>query len=291
MPAGADVQQRWRAGYVAPFILIHLACGLVVFTGVSRDALAVCVATYALQAFGLTGGFHRYFSHRSFRTSRAFQCVLAVLGTLAVQKGVLWWAANHRRHHQHADRDGDPHSPRGRGLWWAHSGWFLAPDFETTEWALVRDWTTYSELVWLNEHYVWPPVVLASALAVFGGLSWFVWGFCISTTLTWHLTYAINSLGHRYGSRRYDTSDTSRNNFWLALLTWGEGWHNNHHRFARAARQGRFWWEIDLTYYLIVALSYAGVVWAIVEPPRRLADAATQRGRARPTLPSRLPPV
>jgi len=275
---GPESPVRLNSGYAIPFALVHAGCALAAVTGASWGALAVCGATYALRAFGVTAGFHRYFAHRSFKTSRGFQLVLAILGTMAVQKGALWWAAHHRRHHRYADQSADIHSPRHGGFWWSHMGWFLAADYAETDWPRVRDWTVYPELLWLNEHFVVPPIALALVLLLTGGLPWLVWGFFVSTVLTWHLTYAVNSLAHRFGSRRYDTGDDSRNSFWLALLTWGEGWHNNHHRYMTAARQGFFWWEIDLTYGLLAALQRVGVIWDVIQPPTHLVrerDAVT----------------
>jgi stearoyl-CoA desaturase (Delta-9 desaturase) len=261
-----------QLGYVVPFALVHVGSVVALATGVTRAALLVCLLTFIPRALGITAGFHRYFSHRSFKTGRTFQLLLAILGTAAVQKGVLWWAACHRRHHQSADTADDPHSP-ARGLWWAHAGWFLAPDFAVTDWTRVRDLARHPELVWLDRHFVLVPAVLAAALFLVGGTSWLLWGFCVSTTLIWHLTYAVNSLGHRYGRRRYDTADDSRNSFWLALPTLGEGWHNNHHRYMRSARQGLRWWEIDLTYCALRVLAAAGIVWDLVAPPAELGPA------------------
>ena len=269
---------RRTPGNTPTFVLVHLSCLLALYTGVSWDALVVCGLAFFLRGFGVTAGFHRYFSHRSFKTSRAFQFILAVLGTMSVQKGVLWWAAIHRQHHREADRPGDPH-PVARGFVWSHMGWFLAADYDydRTDFGLVRDWMKFPELVWLNEHFLVPPLLLAAGLFAAGGLPWFVWGFCVSTTLQWHVTYAVNSIGHRFGSRRYDTADDSRNNFWLGLLAMGEGWHNNHHYYQRSVRQGFFWWEIDLSYYVILALSRIGVTWDLVAPPAHVLTAAVER--------------
>jgi len=252
------------------FWAVHLACLLAFYTGVTWSAFAVCLALFWLRMFGITAGYHRYFSHRSYKTGRAFQFVLALLGTLSVQKGVLWWAGNHRVHHKFSDQEGDVHSPIQRGFWWSHAGWILAEDYEETLFDRIPDMAKYPELRWLNEHYLAPPVGLAVGLFLVGGLTWLVWGFFISTTVLWHSTFTINSLAHVFGSRRYETSDQSRNNIWLALLTMGEGWHNNHHRFMNSARQGFFWWEIDASYYVLVALSWLGVVWDLQQPPQRL---------------------
>lgn len=255
-----------------PFWAVHVACLLVFFTEFSTGAVAVCVATYFLRMFGITAGYHRYFSHRSFKTGRVFQFVLAFLGSMSVQKGVLWWAANHRIHHKYADLEGDVHSPTRRGFWWSHAGWILSSDHEETHFDRIPDLAKYPELRWLNEHFLVPPLLLAAFLYAVGGTSWIVWGFFVSTTILWHSTFMINSLAHVYGTRRYDTTDTSRNNFWLALMTMGEGWHNNHHCFMNSARQGFFWWEIDATYYVLKMLSWVGVTWDLIQPPARLLE-------------------
>jgi stearoyl-CoA desaturase (delta-9 desaturase) len=273
MAIGAGVSSKVRISSV-PFWAVHVACLAAFFTGVTWSALAVCLALFWLRMFGVTAGYHRYFAHRSYKTSRAFQFVLALLGTIAVQKGVLWWAANHRNHHKYSDQEGDVHSPLLRGFWWAHVGWILGPDYEDTDLTRIPDMARYPELRWLNDHYLVPPVALAVLLFALGGATWLVWGFFISTTLLWHATFTINSLAHVWGSRRYETTDASRNNVWLALLTMGEGWHNNHHRYMNSVRQGFFWWEIDLSYYALLALSWCGLVWDLHQPPRKLLENA-----------------
>jgi stearoyl-CoA desaturase (Delta-9 desaturase) len=254
----------------AAFWGVHVACLLAFYTGVTWSAFAVCLALFWLRMFGVTAGYHRYFSHRSYKTSRAFQFVLALLGTLAVQKGVLWWSANHRVHHKFSDQEGDVHSPVRNGFWWSHVGWILAEDWEETQYDRIPDMARYPELRWLNEHYLVPPVALATLLFLVGGLPWLVWGFFVSTTVLWHSTFTINSLSHVFGNRRYETNDASRNNVWLALLTMGEGWHNNHHRYMNSVRQGFFWWEVDASYYILKALSWLGLVWDLHQPPARL---------------------
>ena len=266
----------------AAFWGVHVACLLAFYTGVSWSAFAVCLALFWLRMFGVTAGYHRYFSHRSYKTGRVFQFVLALFGTLAVQKGVLWWSANHRVHHKYSDQEGDVHSPVRNGFWWSHVGWILAADWEETLYDRIPDMAKYPELRWLNEHYLVPPVALAVLLTLIGGLQWLVWGFFISTTLLWHSTFTINSLSHVFGSRRYETGDASRNNVWLALLTMGEGWHNNHHRYMNSCRQGFFWWEVDASYYILKALSWVGLVWDFQEPPARLLlPEAQDAGRVR----------
>jgi stearoyl-CoA desaturase (delta-9 desaturase) len=266
----------WMGNVGVPFWLVHVACLLAFYTGVTWSAAAVCMALFWLRMFAVTGGYHRYFSHRSYKTSRPFQFVLALLGTLAVQKGVLWWAANHRVHHKYSDQEGDVHSPVRSGFWWSHVGWILATDFDATLYDRIPDMARYPELRWLNEHFLVPPVALAVLLYLTGGSVMLMWGFFISTTLLWHATFTINSLSHVYGSRRYETGDASRNNLWLALLTMGEGWHNNHHRYMGSCRQGFFWWEIDLTFYVLVALSWLGIVWDLHAPPKRLLEGTAE---------------
>ncbi len=255
-----------------PFWAVHVACLLVFVTDFSWGAVAICIAVFFLRMFGITAGYHRYFSHRSFKTGRVFQFVLAFLGTMSLQKGVLWWAANHRIHHKYSDLEGDVHSPVRSGFWWSHVGWILSPDHEETHYEKIPDLAKYPELRWINEHFLIPPLILAAALYAAGGLSWLTWGFFLSTTLLWHTTFMINSLAHVYGTRRYETTDTSRNNPWLAIVTMGEGWHNNHHSFMNSARQGFFWWEIDTTYYILKMLSWIGVTWDLIQPPARLLE-------------------
>src|SRR5262245_44819039 len=226
MTSVARVLRNVRDGGAA-FWFVHVAWLATCYTGVTWSAVAVCAALFWLRMFGVTAGYHRYFSHRSYKTSRPFQFVLALLGTLAVQKGVLWWAGNHRVHHKYSDQEEDVHSPVQRGFWWSHVGWILAPDFEATLFDRIPDMAKYPELRWLDKHYLVPPVAVAVLLYLVGGATWLVWGFFVSTTLLWHATFTINSLAHVWGTRRYETTDASRNNVWLALLTMGEGWHNN----------------------------------------------------------------
>ncbi len=254
---------------------VHAACGLVLWVGVTSADLLLCAATFYVRMFAITGGYHRYFSHKTYRTSRAFQLVLAVLGCSATQKGPLWWAGHHRVHHSHADRPGDVHSP-GEGLYRAHQGWIFESRYDTTPLAQIRDFARYPELVWLNRNHALAPIALAVLCFAVGGLSGLVWGFVVSTVLLWHATYTINSLAHTWGTRRYDTPDTSRNNPWLALLTLGEGWHNNHHHYCASTRQGFRWWEIDVSYYVLRGLQAVGLVWDIREPPAHVLRPAPE---------------
>jgi stearoyl-CoA desaturase (delta-9 desaturase) len=247
---------------------IHAACLLAFFTEVGALEIGLCLGLFWLRLFGITGAYHRYFSHKTFKTSRPFQLLLAILGCSAVQKGPLWWAAGHRRHHRYSDQEDDLHSPR-KGFWHAHQGWIFEEQSARTELERIPDFAAYPELVWLNRWHVVVPLALAVACFAIGGLSTLVWGFCLSTTLLWHATYTINSLAHRWGTQRYETGDDSRNNWALALLTLGEGWHNNHHHYMASARQGFFWWEIDVTYYILRGLQAIGLIWDIREPPAR----------------------
>ena len=283
--AGADGWWRQRDLLTqALYWGIHASCLLVFWVGASAADLALLAATFYARMFGITGAYHRYFSHKTYKTSRAFQFALAVLACSATQKGPLWWAGNHRSHHKHADQPDDLHSP-SHGLYHAHQGWILGGRWDATPLDRIADFARYPELVWLNRNHYLPPLALAVACAAIGGFSGLLWGYAVSTVLLWHATYTINSLAHTWGTRRYDTPDTSRNNPWLALLTMGEGWHNNHHHYCASARQGFRWWEIDVTYYLLRALQRVGLIWDVREPPAHVmhpqrADGAATRAAA-----------
>ncbi len=264
----------------APFVAMHLACLGVLCVGVSPIALSVATALYAVRMFALTGFYHRYFSHRSFRTSRGVQFAFALIGASCVQRGPLWWAAHHRNHHRHADTTRDPHSPGVYGFLWSHVGWFLTPRNFRTDLSRVPDLARFPELRVLDRYDTLVPVLLAVALYALGvllhhvapglgtsGGQMLVWGFFVSTVVLFHATVTINSLAHRYGKRRYETHDDSRNNVWLALLTFGEGWHNNHHFFPGSSRQGFRWWEIDITWYGLKLMSVLGLVQGLKPVP------------------------
>jgi len=257
----------------APFVAMHLACAGVLWMGVSAVALGMAAALYAVRMFALTAFYHRYFSHRTFQTSRAVQFAFALIGASCVQRGPLWWAAHHRNHHRHADTALDPHSPRIWGFLWSHIGWFLTPRNFRTDLSRVPDLAKFPELRWLDRFDIAVPVALAVGMYGLGALlqrvapqlgtsggQMLVWGFFVSTIVLFHATVTINSLAHRFGRRRFDTKDDSRNNAWLALLTFGEGWHNNHHFFPGSSRQGFRWWEIDLTWYGLKLMSVLGLV-------------------------------
>jgi stearoyl-CoA desaturase (Delta-9 desaturase) len=278
----------------SPFVAMHLACLGVLWVGVSPTAIAIAAALYVVRMFALTGFYHRYFAHRTFRTSRALQFVFACIGASCVQRGPLWWAAHHRNHHQHADTERDPHSPRVHGFLWSHMGWFLTPAGFRTDWKRIPDFARYQELRWLDRYDILVPIALAGALYGLGALlahyapglgtsggQLLTWGFFVSTVVLFHATVTINSLAHRFGTRRFPTRDDSRNNPWLALLTFGEGWHNNHHFFPGSVRQGFRWWEIDLTYYGLRLMAALGLVYNLKPVPARVMQQARVIQRTR----------
>ncbi|MGB0715266.1 MAG: acyl-CoA desaturase [Phycisphaerae bacterium] len=263
-----------------PLLVTHLACFGVIWTGWSVAAVSVAVFMYFLRMFAITGFYHRYFSHRSFQTSRFMQFMFGVLGNSAAQRGPLWWAAHHRHHHRHSDKEGDPHSPRLRGLWHGHFGWLMTRGAFVTDRDAVKDLVQYPELRWLDRFDLAVPFLLAVGMYGLGaileayapslgtnGWQMLVWGFFISTVVLLHGTCTINSLAHWMGGRRFNTDDDSRNSFVLALITLGEGWHNNHHRFPGAVRQGMYWWELDLTYLGLRLMQAMGLVWKLTPHP------------------------
>jgi stearoyl-CoA desaturase (Delta-9 desaturase) len=291
-PVGSPAGGWWREVdwvRVLPFLGLHVACLAVLWVGVSPVALVVCAASYLVRMFAITGFYHRYFSHRSFKTGRVTQLLFAVLGAASAQRGPLWWAAHHRRHHRDADQPADPHRPAD-GLLWAHVGWFLCDRNFRTDRSRVRDWLRYPELRWLDRFDLLVPLAYAAAMYLGGvwlaarhpelgtsGAQMLVWGFFVSTVLLTHATLLVNSLAHVWGGRRFETHDESRNNGVIALLTLGEGWHNNHHRYAGSARQGFYWWQIDVSYALLRLLALCSLVWDLRPVPQRIL----QEGRRR----------
>jgi stearoyl-CoA desaturase (delta-9 desaturase) len=263
----------------AAFLLIHLACFAVFWSGLSLRAALLGLVLYLLRIFAIGAGYHRYFAHRAFRTSRALQFCLAFMAQTSAQRGVLWWAAKHRRHHRYSDTDQDVHSPVLRGFFYAHVGWIFVPGNSATEYAAVPDLSRYPELRWLDRNYYLPPALLALAAWGIAGLPGLVVGFCWSTVAVWHATFCINSLAHVVGRKRYVTGDESRNNWLLALLTMGEGWHNNHHAYQVSVRQGFRWWEYDPTYYVLRALSWLGLVWDLRLPPKAVVKGEYRLGQ------------
>ena len=264
--AAAQARGFWRVYFnplTIPYWGVHiLAIVGVAITGFSWWGLALAGLLYLPRMFFVTGGYHRYFSHRSFKTSRWFQFVLALGASCTGQKGPLWWAAHHRIHHKLSDAPGDLHSVIQSGFWWAHHGWILSNDLEDTDYSRIKDFAKYPELVWLNRLWMIPPVAVGTITFFAGGFFALVWAFAVCQVMTWHSTFTINSLSHVWGNRRYKTTgDDSRNNVVLAIVTMGEGWHNNHHHYQVSARQGFFWWEIDCTYYVLRLLAAVGLVW------------------------------
>ena len=250
-----------------PFILVHLGCFAAIWTGVTWQALAICITLYWLRIFAIGAGYHRYFSHRSYSTSRAFQFVLAFMSQTTTQKSVIWWASKHRHHHLYSDTGHDVHSPRHHGFIYSHLGWIFSRKHDEPDFAKVSDLTRYPELMWLHKFEVLPAILLAGLCFLLAGWSGLVVGFLWSTVLVYHATFCINSLAHVSGRKRYVTGDDSRNNWLLAVFTMGEGWHNNHHAYQSSVRQGFKWWEFDPTYYLLRALSWTGLVWDLKTPP------------------------
>ncbi|MGM9486873.1 acyl-CoA desaturase [Ideonella sp. YS5] len=270
-----------------PFVLIHLGAVAAPFTGISATALAVAALLYGLRMFAITAFYHRYFSHQAFRTSRAVQFMFAVIGAAAAQRGPLWWASHHRHHHVHADREQDSHSALQHGLAWSHFGWFMARGNFAPRHDRLPACASLPELRFLDRWDALVPLLLCALLYAGGamaerfmpslgtsGLQLVAWGFCVSTVLLYHATFSINSVAHRWGRRRFATADASRNNAWLALPTFGEGWHNNHHRFPGSARQGLYWWEIDLSYYGLRLLEALGLVHDLRGVPAGVRDRA-----------------
>ncbi len=269
-----------------PFILMHLGCLGVFFVGFSWAAFWIAVGLYVIRMFAITAFYHRYFSHRAFKTSRPVQFLFGLIGACSVQRSPIWWAAHHRNHHAHSDAEGDTHSPLLQGFLWSHMVWFLTKQNFKTRDHLVRDWLRYPELRFLDRFDSLVPLLFGASLYGLGaylesarpewgtnGLQILFWGFYLSTVVLYHATFCVNSLAHVWGKRRYATGDGSRNNLWIALITLGEGWHNNHHHYPGSVRQGFFWWEIDVTYYVLKLMALLGLVWDLRPLPERWKSA------------------
>jgi len=264
---------------IAVFWVVQASALLAFRVPFAWPLVGLWAASHFLRAIGLTLSFHRYFAHRAFQMNRGARFVWALVGTAAMQKGPLWWAGHHVSHHRFADREGDPHSPSVSGVYYAHIGWFLNDakhDQLESGNPVIRDFSTAPEIAWLDRYYVVPPLALAAAMYLAGGLPWLVWGFCVPTVTLAHSTFAINTVNHMFGSRRFNTLDDSRNNWLTAIFAAGEGWHNNHHRYQRAARNGFYWWEFDPTWYVIRAMAAVGLAWDVTTVPSRIyAEART----------------
>jgi len=256
---------------VIPFILIHFGALAALWTHFEWYLVWVALFLFVIRMFAITGFYHRYFAHKTFKTSRLMQFIFAFIGSTAAQRGPIWWASHHRRHHLNSDRHNDHHSPHTHHFLWSHMGWFLAKKNFLTDRKVVRDLIKFKELVLIDRFDWLPPVLLLLSLFVIGdflsltsgmsGLNMVIWGFCVSTILVYHCTFAVNSIAHLWGTQRYNTKEESKNNFFVALLTFGEGWHNNHHHYPGSIRQGFYWWEVDLTYYVLRFLSFFGIVY------------------------------
>ena len=257
-----------------PYLSFHVLTVIgAILVPLTAEALVLCVVAYGVRILGISLAYHRYFAHRTFKTSRPFQLLMAFWAQTSVQKGALWWAGHHRNHHRFADVEDDVHSPVLRGFLWAHVGWIMTPRYEETPYEVIQDMAAYPELMWLNRYKHVPSVALGVLMFLLAGWPGLVWGFGVSTVILWHCTFSINSMAHLFGKRRYPTTDTSKNNVWLAILTGGEGWHNNHHYFCSSARLGFRWWEFDPTYYLICGLEKLGIVWDVKRPPSHVVEA------------------
>ena len=278
-------EDRFDLSRSTPYVLLHLACFAVIWVGWSWFAVYAAIVLYVVRMFAITAFYHRYFSHRAFRTTRTAQFIFAVIGNTSMQRGALWWAATHRHHHKHSDKEGDKHSPSKDGFLWSHIGWLTSSSNFPTNYKAIPDLARYPELVFLNRRDYVVPILYSLALWICGSLlaryapslgttgpQLFVWGGVISTTLLLHGTLFINSLAHVFGRRRFDTDDDSRNSLTLSLVTLGEGWHNNHHRFPHSARQGFYWWEIDLSYYMLRCLSWTGIIWDLRKVPDHIYE-------------------
>ena len=275
---------------IIPFVLMHVVCLAVFWVGLSPIAVIMAVVMYVVRMFAITGLYHRYFSHKAFKTSRLAQFIFGLLGASAVQRGPIWWAAHHRHHHAHSDLKEDIHSYVQHGFFRSHMGWFLSRRGYAPNLKFVRDLLKYPELRWLDRYDIAIPFVLGVAMFGLGvllehtapqlgttGWQMLIWGFFISTIVCYHGTYTINSLSHVIGRVRYRTGDTSKNNWFLAIITMGEGWHNNHHYYPNAARQGFYWWEYDITYYILKVLSWCGIIWDLKPIPIEARDHSPRR--------------
>jgi stearoyl-CoA desaturase (delta-9 desaturase) len=274
-PSPQGLRRRTNLGTLTPnifpFFFLQLSVLLVFTTYFSWTGVIICVASYLVRMFAITGFYHRYFSHRTYRMGRVMQFLAALLGSTATQKGPLWWGAHHRVHHKESDTTADPHNSH-EGFWHSHWMWFLYEESEDTDLQLISDFARYRELRILDQFWYVPSVMLGVGLYLIGGWHWTVWGYFVSTFLLSNGTYTINSLMHYWGKQQYYTGDESRNHLLLALITLGEGWHNNHHRYQASTRNGFFWNEIDITYSLLKLMSWVGLVSNLTPVPEKILE-------------------
>jgi stearoyl-CoA desaturase (Delta-9 desaturase) len=258
------------------FMAVSSTALIAFFVPFSWELVLIAVASYYLRMFGITAGYHRYFSHNAFKTSRFMQFIFAFIGAAAMQKGPLWWGSHHRDHHRYSDTDKDLHSPR-KGFWHSHMFWFLKSDYNYADLTKIKEYTKFPELVFLNTYYWVAPLAYAVMLYwggyLLGGqshsyaFSVLVYGYAVSTFFLGHGTWTINSLSHVIGKPRFHTGDDSKNNWFLAIVTMGEGWHNNHHYYRHSANQGFYWYEYDFSYYILKVMSWFRLVWDLKKPP------------------------
>jgi stearoyl-CoA desaturase (delta-9 desaturase) len=268
VPQRGKFEISWGA---VPFVFVNVMALGALWTGFGWTEIWICLALFWIRMFWITAGYHRYFAHRSFKTSRVMQFVFAFMGATACQRGPLWWAGHHRNHHRYSDQPEDIHSPK-HGFWWSHVGWLLTPRFNGTPTHRIKDLAKYPELRWLDRWFLLPPTLLGlTVLAVWGPAALFI-GFFLSTAILLQATFLINSMAHIMGSRRYVTNDTSRNSLILALLTCGEGWHNNHHYHQSSVRQGFYWWEIDISYMILKVFQWFGLIWDLKVPSKEMME-------------------
>ncbi len=271
---------------IIPFMLLHVFTLGVIWVGWSPFAVGFAIIFYFIRMFAITGFYHRYFSHKTFKTNRFWQFMFALLGASCVQRGALWWAAHHRHHHRFSDTEEDLHSPR-KGFIRSHIGWICTNKAFRTRYELVQDFAKYKELMFLDRYDTLVPIITALSIYFLGvgleaffpvlgtnGLQLLIWGFFISSTVLFHGTVTINSLSHVWGKRRFKTNDDSRNNFILSLITLGEGWHNNHHYYPGTARQGFYWWELDITFYGLKFLEFLGIIRDLKPVPVKVYEDA-----------------
>ncbi|WP_150466612.1 acyl-CoA desaturase [Francisella sp. SYW-9] len=276
------MQQQSNKFTIIAFSTMHLACLAIFFVNYNITALLVFLITFSIRTFALTAGYHRYFSHKAFQTSRVFQFILALVGTWASQKGPLWWSGHHRYHHIHSDKETDMHSPKN-GVFQAHVGWVFEARSDDVDPKFIKDWVKYPEIVWLDKYahesfalYLVGLFILGSCISYFyptletSGLAFVFWGGILSTVLLYHTTFSVNSICHIFGSRDYQTTDNSRNNWLVALITFGEGWHNNHHKFAYSIRNNLKFWQIDITYIILCVLKKFRIVWNFKQPKKTI---------------------
>jgi stearoyl-CoA desaturase (delta-9 desaturase) len=285
IPDSQDLPDKVNWERTLPFLVLQLGCLAAFWVGINWTVVIAAAFLYLVRMFAITGFYHRYFSHRTFKTSRFGQFLFAVVGNSSMQRGPLWWAATHRHHHQHSDEEADVHSPVQHGFAWSHIGWLTSMKNFPTDYNRIPDLKKFPELVFLNRYDQVVPFLYGLTMLGIGALleyfapslgvtmwQFFVWTFFVSTTVLLHGTLFINSLAHVWGKRTYETEDDSRNSFLLSLITLGEGWHNNHHRYPHSVRQGFRTREIDITYYGLKIMSWLGLIWDLKPVPQRIKE-------------------